>query len=235
VGIEEKIVTVLVAGAAGGLGRALISHVGRSPRNVIAVCRDSSEADALRKSVDFGQAKVTIVPCNLADGDAVASLGQKFPEVDAIINAAGGFAWVPIHKAGVSDLKIQLEANLLSTWNLMTSFVPHMMERGFGRLVFVSSRSTTGSGAAGLGPYLAAKTGINMLVQTLAEEVKDYDINVNAVLPTIIDNPQNRAAMPDADPKKWVTADGLAEFILTLLSRESRHVNGALIPVAGRV
>ena len=109
-----------------------------------------------------------------------------------------------------------------------------MKKKNFGRMVFISARSTFQPGA-GVGAYSASKSGLNMLVSSLAEEVKEFNINVNAILPTVIDTPSNRSGMPKADFSKWVKPEQLAEIIFSLTSTWGDPVHGALIPVSGRV
>jgi len=88
---------------------------------------------------------------------------------------------------------------------------------------------------AGMGPYAASKAGVHRFTEALAEELKDRRVTVNAVLPSILDTPQNRKDMPDADPGRWVKVEDLAAVMLFLASREARAVTGALLPVTGRV
>jgi NAD(P)-dependent dehydrogenase (short-subunit alcohol dehydrogenase family) len=233
----EKISRIVVGGAGGSLGQELLKGFLGKNREVVAVCRNHEEAASVEKLIsghDHGT-RVKIAICDLGQHAEVMTLAKTCGRIDGLVNAAGAFRWVPLTESREDDFDLLLNSNLKSSWNLLRSFLPGMIEQRFGRMVFVSSKSTLGQGAPGLGLYLAAKAGINMLVQTAAEEVKDFDININAVLPSIIDNPQNRKDMPQADPTKWVSPSGLAEFIMGLMGAESRHVNGALIAVSGRV
>ena len=90
-------------------------------------------------------------------------------------------------------------------------------------------------GGAGVGAYTAAKSGVMRFTEALAEELKARDITVNAVLPSILDTPPNRADMPKADFARWVKPQQLADVIVFLLSRQASPITGALIPVTGRV
>ena len=227
---------IVIGGAAGSLGQALLKVLSARNCEVVAICRDKDEADLLQGMVaGFSTTKIEIEVCDLVQHTEVLALAKKYGGVGGLINAAGAFRWAPLVESSESDFELLVNSNLKSTWNLIRAFLPGMIERRFGRMVFVSSKSTLSQGAAGLGLYLAAKSGINMLVQSAAEEVKDLDININAVLPSIIDNPQNRRDMPDADVTKWVTPEGLTEFIAGLLGPAGKHINGALIPISGRV
>jgi NAD(P)-dependent dehydrogenase (short-subunit alcohol dehydrogenase family) len=112
--------------------------------------------------------------------------------------------------------------------------LPHLLARGAGRIVNIGANAATRA-AAGMGPYAASKAAVARFTESLAEEMKDRGITVNAVLPSIIDTPQNRADMPDADFSRWVAPEAIAEVILFLVSDAAAAVTGALIPVTGRV
>ena len=112
--------------------------------------------------------------------------------------------------------------------------VPHLLAHGRGCIVNVGALAAT-SAASGLGAYAAAKSGVARLTEAMAEEFKDRGITVNAVLPSILDTPANRADMPQADVTRWVQPIALARVIAFLLSDAAAPVTGALIPVRGRV
>jgi NAD(P)-dependent dehydrogenase (short-subunit alcohol dehydrogenase family) len=116
----------------------------------------------------------------------------------------------------------------------MRELLPPMKKRGFGRIVLVSARATLNP-PAGMSAYAASKAGLNALVSSVAEELKDFDININAVMPSMIDTLANRRDMPKADFKKWVSPDALAEIIFSLTQPWGKPIHGALIPVAGRL
>jgi len=162
-------------------------------------------------------------------GDAEGQSG-----IDALVHCAGGFRWTHADEVSDEDLDFLLDTNLKSAFQVVRAALPGMKKRGFGRIVFVGARATR-AGGAGMGPYAASKAGINLLTESLAEEVKGLDINVNAVLPSIIDTPANRKDMPQADPSKWVRPEELADIIFALTQPWSRAIHGALIPVSGRV
>jgi NAD(P)-dependent dehydrogenase (short-subunit alcohol dehydrogenase family) len=109
-----------------------------------------------------------------------------------------------------------------------------MLEHKHGRIVFVSSRTAYQSGAKSAA-YAAAKATLLKLTESLSAEVKNEGINVNCVVPSTIDTPENRAAMSKADPAKWVTPESLAQVILFLCSPAAHDIHGAALPVYGRV
>jgi NAD(P)-dependent dehydrogenase (short-subunit alcohol dehydrogenase family) len=109
------------------------------------------------------------------------------------------------------------------------------MRRGGGRIVNIGAGAAASKAGVGMGPYSASKAGVAKFTEALADELKDHEITVNAVLPSIIDTPANRADMPDADFSRWVTTHAIADVIVFLLSEQARAMTGALIPVSGRI
>ena len=116
--------------------------------------------------------------------------------------------------------------------NVARAVVPHMVKHGGGRIVAVGAHAAL-RGVAGMGAYCASKSALVRLVEAMSAELKEKHVNVNCVLPTIIDTPDNRAAMPDADPARWVAPQALAEAIAFLASDAARAVHGAALPVSG--
>jgi NAD(P)-dependent dehydrogenase (short-subunit alcohol dehydrogenase family) len=139
-----------------------------------------------------------------------------------------------------------VEAGRAGTWdemyvrNVRTALLasqgalPHLLARGRGRIVNVGA-AAAGAAGLGMGAYAASKAGVARLTEAMAEEFKDRGITVNAVLPSIIDTPANRASMPESDATRWVHPDALAQVIVFLLSDAAAPITGALIPVKGRV
>ncbi|HWU79469.1 MAG TPA: SDR family oxidoreductase, partial [Caulobacter sp.] len=123
--------------------------------------------------------------------------------------------------------------NLMTALNASKAALPHLVARGAGRIVNVGANGAV-KAATGMGAYAASKAGVHRLTEALAEEYKGR-VTVNAVLPSIIDTPVNRADMPDADFATWVSPEELAAVILFLASSEASAVTGALLPVVGRV
>jgi NAD(P)-dependent dehydrogenase (short-subunit alcohol dehydrogenase family) len=126
-----------------------------------------------------------------------------------------------------------MNINLKSTFLCSKAVLPQMIKQNYGKIINISSRPAL-KGSAGVGAYAASKAGVLNLTETIAEEVKDYDINVNAILPSTIDTPANRKAMPDADFSKWVKPEEIARVIIFLSSDESKPISGAGIPVYGK-
>jgi NAD(P)-dependent dehydrogenase (short-subunit alcohol dehydrogenase family) len=217
---------VLVTGAEGALGSAVTERFLRGGATVFATYFRDKPKDAA--------SAIQWVQSNLSDANKVRATIQEIGAIDALVHCAGGFRWAHAGQVSAEDLDFLIDTNLRSAFHLVKEVLPGMKARGFGRIVFVSSKQTL-QPSVGMAAYAASKAGINMLTLALAEEVKSFDINVNAVLPTIIDTPANRSAMPGADFKSWVPREQLAEIIFSLTQPQTQSVNGALIPVSGRV
>jgi NAD(P)-dependent dehydrogenase (short-subunit alcohol dehydrogenase family) len=173
----------------------------------------------------------------LLDADAVESAAQlavaKFGRIDALANIAGGFRMgPPVHETPADDWTFMFDMNVRTMINAVRAVVPRMLAAGGGKIVNVGAHSAL-KGVARMAPYCAAKSAVVRVTEAMAAELRERGINVNCVLPTIIDTPENRAAMPDADPSRWVAPDDLARVIAFLASDDARAIHGAAVPVAG--
>jgi 3-oxoacyl-[acyl-carrier protein] reductase len=171
---------------------------------------------------DAGSAKKAI--------DAVAA---HFGRLDALVNIAGGFAFETVADGDPRTWQRMYALNVLTALNASRSAIPHLVASGAGRIVNVGAMGALQAGS-GMGAYAASKAGVHRLTEALAAEWKGR-ITVNAVLPSTIDTPANRASMPRADFAKWVAPQELTEVILFLVSDAASAVTGALLPVSGRV
>jgi len=165
---------------------------------------------------------------------AMAAVRGQLGAVHVLLNIAGGFVWETLADGAPETWERMFRLNLLTAANACKAAAPHLVESGAGRIVNVAAASAV-KAAAGMGPYTASKAGVMRLTEALAEELKAQNVTVNAVLPSIIDTPQNRADMGEANAAKWVKAEDLAAVMLFLASREATAVTGALVPVTGRV
>jgi NAD(P)-dependent dehydrogenase (short-subunit alcohol dehydrogenase family) len=116
--------------------------------------------------------------------------------------------------------------------SIAQALVPHLVQQGGGSIVTVGATAAA-KGAARMGAYGASKSALIRLTEAMAAELKDHRIRVNCVLPSIIDTPDNRAAMPESDASRWVAPQALAEVIAFLCSDAARAIHGAAIPVTG--
>ena len=164
---------------------------------------------------------------------AIDGAASHFGRLDALVNIAGGFAFETVAEGDAKTWQRMYALNVLTALNASHSAIPHLPASGAGRIVNVGAMGALQAGA-GMGPYAASKAAVHRLTETLAAEFKGK-ITVNAVLPSTIDTPANRASMPKADFAKWVTPQELADVILFLVSDAASAVTGALLPVNGRV
>lgn len=220
---------VMITGAAGNLGQAVADAFAALGDQLVLVGRrvPAGEADPRRwwVAADLLDAEQTVA----AHGQAV----QRFGRVDVLCHLAGGFRMgEAVHETSAANWDFLVGINERTLLNAARAVVPGMLERGHGKIVTVGAFSAQ-KGAAGMGAYIASKSGAIRLTEALSAEVRERGINVNCVLPTIIDTPENRAAMPDADPARWVAPAALAEVIVFLASDAARAVHGAALPVTG--
>jgi NAD(P)-dependent dehydrogenase (short-subunit alcohol dehydrogenase family) len=219
---------VVVTGAFGALGAAVAEAAVAVGANVFAVDRIAGTPPKGAEAwppLDLGDPAAT--------STAMASIAARHGRIDALVNIAGGFRWETLKDGAAETWDLLYQINLRTAVNACRAALPHFPPHG-GRIVSIGAAGAV-KAAAGMGAYAASKAGVARLTEALDEELKARDITVNAVLPSIIDTPANRADMPDADFSRWVTPRALAEVILFLLSDRAAAVTGALIPVTGRV
>ena len=225
--------TVMITGAAGHLGKAVAASFAQRGARLVLVDRHDEALEAA-----FGaDAATALVAADLLDaGQAQAALDTavaRFGRVDALCHVAGGFRMgEAVHETTDATWDFLFDVNARTLVNVARAVVPHMLKRGGGRIVAVGAQAAL-KGAAGMGAYCASKSALIRLVESMAAELREKHVNVNCVLPTIIDTPDNRAAMPDADPARWVAPQALAEVIAFLASDAARAVHGAALPVSG--
>ena len=226
--------TVVVTGAAGRLGRAVAEAFAAGGANLVLV--GSRRAPLVAAFGDDGPRRL-IAPADLlerkqADGAVEAALA-RFGRIDVLCNVAGGFRMgPPVHETSDGDWTFLMDVNVRTMWNAVRAVVPHMVAAGGGRIVNVGAHAAL-TVVAGMGAYCAAKSAVIRLTEAMAAELREKNVNVNCVLPTILDTPENRAAMPTADPSKWVALADLAQVFVFLASQDARALHGAAIPVTG--
>jgi NAD(P)-dependent dehydrogenase (short-subunit alcohol dehydrogenase family) len=164
----------------------------------------------------------------------MATIKRKLGRLDVLVNIAGTFRFETLEKGDTQTWDLLFKVNVKTAVNAARAALPFLLESGSGRIVNVGANAAIKAGA-GMGPYAASKAGVHRFTESLAEELKGRGVTVNAVLPSIIDTPANRADMPNADFSKWVTPAELAGVILFLASDEAKAITGALIPVTGGV
>jgi NAD(P)-dependent dehydrogenase (short-subunit alcohol dehydrogenase family) len=230
--MDTNATTVLITGAAGNLGRAVARAFAARGANLALL---DARREALAAAYGANDAKRLLIAANLLDpaqvDDGVRAAVERFGRVDVLCNIAGGFRMgPPVHETPDADWTFLFDLNVRTLVNMSRAVVPHMLAAGGGRIVNVGA-SAAQRGVAGMAAYCAAKSAVIRITEAMAAELREKNVNVNCVLPTILDTPENRAAMPDADPSRWVALDDLANVFAFLASDGARAVHGAAIPV----
>jgi NAD(P)-dependent dehydrogenase (short-subunit alcohol dehydrogenase family) len=225
--------TVLITGAAGQLGQAVVAAFAAQGARLALVDRQTAGL----KAGFGGKPDIALIDADLLDGPqvaaAVAAATTRFGRIHVLCHLAGGFRMgQAVHETDAATWDLLFDLNARSFVNIGRELVPHMLDNGGGRIVAVGAYAAR-QGTANMGAYIASKSSLIRLVESMSAELKSQHINVNCVLPTIIDTPANRASMPDADPAAWVAPQALAEVILFLASDAARAVHGAALPVTG--
>lgn len=225
---------IMITGAAGNLGRAVAEAFARQGDTLLLVDRS---AEALTRAYGEEGPQRLLLAVDLLQPTEVDQAVQRAVArcggVDVLCNLAGGFTMGPaVHATADADWQRMQDLNVRTLLNATRAVVPGMLQRGHGKIVNVGANAAL-RGAAGMGAYIAAKSEVLRLTETMAAELREQGINVNCVLPSIIDTPENRAAMPDADPRRWVAPAQLAGVIAFLASDAADAVHGACVPVTG--
>ncbi|MGC8952602.1 SDR family NAD(P)-dependent oxidoreductase [Chloroflexus sp.] len=224
----------IVTGGTGGLGVAVVERLLAAGATVVTPYAQETAFHALHErfpAVIGMRVDLTDEAATKAAYDTVAAMHGG---IDIVINAAGGFAGgQPVHQTPWSLWQTQLDINLKTAVISCAAAIPHMIERSGGAIVNVSSRTATQTGA-NLAAYAAAKRVVLQLTEALAAELLPHNITVNAVLPSVIDTPANRAAMPNANHERWVKPEEIAAVIHFLVGPTARIISGAAIPVYGK-
>jgi NAD(P)-dependent dehydrogenase (short-subunit alcohol dehydrogenase family) len=183
--------------------------------------------EAIAGALDLGGVDLTDAAATAAALDKVVAAQGG---IDVLVNIAGGFAWETLADGSLATWARMQAMNLTSNVTITQLALPHLGKGAEGRIVNIGAGAAIKAGM-GMGAYAAAKSGVHRLTEALAEELAGQGVTVNAVLPSIIDTPTNRADMPDADFSSWVQPAAIADVILFLASPAARAITGALIPV----
>jgi NAD(P)-dependent dehydrogenase (short-subunit alcohol dehydrogenase family) len=226
---------VLITGAAGGLGRAVAAHFAARGAKLVLLDRESEALDEMLRELPAATALPLAV--DLLDAAQVAAAVEqavgRYGAIEAAVHLAGGFAMgEAVHETAAATWQRMLDLNVNTMLNSAAAVAPVMRRARRGYIVNVGAASAL-RGAAKMGAYIASKSALMRLTESMSAELREEGINVNAVLPSIIDTPANRKAMPEADPERWVAPGALAAVIGFLASNDARAIHGALIPVTG--
>lgn len=214
---------VLITGGSGALGQTVVPAFVATGASVVMG--------------DLNPVKmpgVTALKADFTDQTQVRGLVDEVirtsDRLDVLINLVGGFATGRIVETEMSLWQRMLTMNLTSAFLLSQAVLPSMIQRGQGRIVHVAARAAL-EPFAGAAAYIVSKAGLIGLIRTLSAELEGSGVTVNAVLPSTIDTPANRKAMPGADRSKWARPDSIADALTFLSSDAAGQISGALIPV----
>ena len=232
--MKADIETVIITGATGNLGRAVADAFDARGANLVLVGRSR---DGLASHFGDEGARRLFVAADLVaqqDANAVADAAiARFGRIDVLCNIAGGFRMGErVHETSDETWQFLFDLNAKSVLDMARAVVPKMLESRRGCIVNVAAYAAL-KASANTGAYAASKSVVIRLTEAMSAELREQNVNVNCVLPSVIDTPQNRADMPKADPRKWVALDDLANVIVFLASDEARAIHGAAIPVTG--
>jgi NAD(P)-dependent dehydrogenase (short-subunit alcohol dehydrogenase family) len=226
--------SALITGGTGGLGAAVTRAFLDGGWRVVVPLYDEAERERVPAREGLVLEQADLFDADSAAAAAALAAGDDDAPLGAVVNLVGGFAMGGrVHETPVADFEAQLRLNLRPTYLVCQAAIPRLQAAGGGAIVCVSSRAAVQpfSGAAG---YIVAKAAILSFVDALATEYRDDNIRANAILPSVIDTPANRRAMPDADVDRWVTPEQIAGVVRFLCEDASGVVSGAHVPVYGR-
>jgi NAD(P)-dependent dehydrogenase (short-subunit alcohol dehydrogenase family) len=231
--LKDKV--VIVTGAFGALGQVVARRLADDDARVALV----DAAHAAPGSVQAAHAgELVLSGVDLSDFSAaramVAKVLERYRRVDGLVNVAGGFRWETIAEGNIDTWDLMYTLNLKTALHACKAALPALLDSGNGRIVNIGAGAASKS-ASGMGAYTASKAGVLRLTEALAEEGKDRGLNVNAVLPGIIDTPANRMDMPFADFTRWIKPQEVADVVAFLMSNAAQAITGVGIPVTGRL
>jgi NAD(P)-dependent dehydrogenase (short-subunit alcohol dehydrogenase family) len=233
---------VVLTGATGNIGPSVIRAYLTQGAHVAMAVRDTARGERVRTGLgelagSASDPRVIVVGADPADRAAMERLVEQVLRVwgrlDIVANLVGGYAADDAATADLAAYRASWDQKVVTVVTATTACLRPMRARGYGRVVSVASFAAL-KGDKGAAGYAMANAALVRWTESLAEETKREGITANTVLPRIIDTPENRAAMPKADPSRWATADEIAALIVFLSSDEASGITGAAIPVVAR-
>ncbi|MFM5931750.1 MAG: SDR family NAD(P)-dependent oxidoreductase [Novosphingobium sp.] len=219
--------SVVVTGGFGVLGQAVSEAFAAAGDKVARIDFAPAPHAVVAGALDIGGVDLTDVA---ATEGALAKVVAAHSGIDVLVNVAGGFTWETLEGGSIDAWARMQSMNLISNATITKLALAELAKSGSGRIVNIGAGAAVKAGM-GMGAYAASKSGVHRLTEALSEELAGQGVTVNAILPSIIDTPTNRADMPDADFSQWVQPAAIADAILFLASDKARAITGALIPV----
>ncbi len=219
--------SIIVTGGFGVLGQAVAQAFAAQGDKVARIDFAASPHSAIPGALDIGGVDLTDAGATQA---ALGKVAAAHGGIDVLVNVAGGFTWETLEGGSIASWARMQAMNLTTAATITQLALPELKKVKEGRIVNIGAGAAIKAGM-GMGAYAASKSGVHRLTEALAEELAGTGVTVNAILPSIIDTPTNRADMPDADFGQWVQPTAIADVIAFLASPAARAVTGALIPV----
>ena len=236
-GMPETPVAVITGGT-GGLGREVARRLADRGFDLAITYLSPEEAEEVEESLGLDEDRLMLRRVDASDAEAVNTfmkgVAEQFGGINVLATLVGG--WLGGKDVEETDdvrFERMIDLNLRTSFNAARAAIPHLRKAAWGRIIMIGSRSAL-EPPPGQAMYNVAKAGVIALARTIAEEVSDADITSNVVLPSLIDTPAFREAVPFANYVDWPTPDEIAAVIDFLASPESGVVNGAAIPVYGK-
>jgi NAD(P)-dependent dehydrogenase (short-subunit alcohol dehydrogenase family) len=230
----------IVTGATGALGRVVARGLLDRGIKIVSTYRTPSAEQELEAFLGGPSHDLTSIEADVTNEDSVKHLFEKvvskFGRVDILLNIVGAYVGgEDIAHTKVDDWDYMMKVNLKSAFLCSKYALPIMIKQDYGKIVNISARPAVERRArAKSGAYAVSKAAVAVLTETIAEEVKKFNITVNAVMPSVIDTPDNRAGMPNADTSRWVKPEEICSVIMFLVSDDANITSGALVPVYGK-
>ena len=225
----------VITGGTGALGQAVSLRLLADGASVAVPYAVEKEREQLTQRVAAAdRQRLILKPADVIDVTAMTAFADEVVtargKIDVLVAGVGGFAGGSLLETDLETWKRMLDLNLTSAFSIAKAVVPVMARARYGRVVVVASRAVVPPGG-GFIAYTVAKAGVIAFTQALSQEVRDQGITVNAVLPSTMDTPANRAAMPDSDRKGWVPVEAVADAIAVLVRDASAHITGTLLAI----
>ncbi|RMF80704.1 MAG: SDR family oxidoreductase [Chloroflexi bacterium] len=229
---------IMVTGASGNVGRSMVQHFHNEGGKIVLVEHRQERLDEITEALDLDPATCQGFTADVTDAESVNQLVMQavehFGKIDILVHTVGGYAaGQPVHEAGVDVWDRMMALNAKSVYVVAGRVAKYMVERGTGGKIITILARNAEQGTANAGAYSASKAAAQRIIESMAAELRTIGINVNAIMPSNIDTPQNRAAMPDADYETWVTTEDIAHTAMFLASQQANAINGASVPVYG--
>lgn len=230
----------VISGAGGNLGLAVLRRLHEHGVKLALIDRKEESLRLRLREAGIDDSKVLIGALDLtqkrqAIDEFIQQVVAQHGRVDILVNVAGGFrVGGPVHEMDEEIWDFMMNINAKTAFLLSAAVARVMVARkSSGRIVNIASRAALVGGAA-ISGYSASKSALLRLTESMAAELISFGINVNAIMPSVIDTPQNRSTEPNADYSKWVTPESLADVVCFLASDAARDISGASLPVFGR-